>query len=57
MVYFNARGKHLLSDLDRCPPEILGMSAVALVTHLVMDDILHHKHLLENSPAHYLRVT
>ena len=46
-----------MSDLDRGPPEILGLSAVTLVTHLMMDVIFHHKHLLENSPTHYLRVT
>lgn len=37
---------YLLPNLNHGLPEVLGFHAVAVVTHLVLDDVLNHKHLL-----------
>lgn len=46
MVQVKDTNTYLLSNLNHCLPEVLGLHTVAVVTHLVLDDILHHKHLL-----------
>ncbi len=40
---------HLLPDLHHSPPEVSCLSAMTLSAHLMVDYVLHHKHLLQNS--------
>ena len=51
------RFPHLLSDPNESSPEILGLMMMTLITHLMVNHILHQKHLLQDGPAHNLRVT
>ena len=37
---------HLLPDLNQSPPEVLGLHAVTVITHLTLNYELHHKYLL-----------
>ena len=47
---------HLLSDLYHGPPEVPGLSAMTLVTHVMVDGELHHKHLLQDGSTQHLIV-
>ena len=49
--------QYLLSDLDYSPPEVLGLSAMALMTHLMVNCVLHHKYLLQYGPTQHLTIT
>lgn len=44
----------LLSDLHDCFPEVFGLHPMAILTHLMQDDKLHHEHLLQNGSIHDL---
>lgn len=45
---------YLLSNLDDCLPEVLGLHTMAVVAHLGLNDKLHHKHLLQDGAVHHL---
>ena len=44
----------LLANLDTGPPVILGLHTVTVLTHLVVNYKLHHKHLLQDGTIHNL---
>lgn len=46
---------YLLSDLNYCFPEVLSFNSMAVITHLRMNNIFHHKHLLKNCSIHNLQ--
>lgn len=45
---------YLLPNLHYSLPEVLGFHAMAVVTHLGLNDKLDHKHLLQDSTVHHL---
>lgn len=46
----------LLPDLDTCPPVVLGLDPVAVLAHLIVDDVLDYQFLLKNHLVHDLRL-
>lgn len=46
--------KYLLSNLYNCPPKILCFPSMAVITHLMLNNILHYKYLLNLSRIKYL---
>jgi hypothetical protein len=46
--------QYLLPDLDHSLPEILSFHSMAVSTHLGLNNIIHHKHLLQDSTIHHL---
>lgn len=46
---------YLLPDLHHSLPEILGFNPVAVFTHLGLNNVFHHKHLLQNCPIYHLQ--
>lgn len=45
---------YLLPDLNHSLPEILSFYSMAISTHLGLNNIIHHKHLLKDSTIHHL---
>lgn len=46
---------YLLPDLHHSFPEILGFNPVTVFTHLRLNNVFHHKHLLQNCPIYHLQ--
>lgn len=46
--------QYLLPDLNHGLPEILSFYSMAVSTHLGLNNIVHHKHLLKDSTIHHL---
>jgi hypothetical protein len=44
----------LLPDLYKGPPIVLSFYTLAIITYLIVDDVLYYKHLLEESGGQYL---
>ena len=45
---------HLLSDLHDCFPEVVGFASMTRLTHLILDDELHDKFLLQDGRSEHL---
>lgn len=46
---------NLLPQLDHSLPKVFGFYTMAVITHLRLDDKLHHEHLLQDGSIHHLQ--
>ena len=53
-IHTSSFSHYLLPNLNHSLPEILSFHSVAISTHLGLNNIIHHKHLLKDSTIHHL---